>query len=272
MAAVDAALLIAIISVGVAAGGLLWQLIFYHLSGSRLEVRLSPVLVDERSVIKEGPESGWKKGPPPFPEAIGPWVIDLAHVRVTNVGRTPVSVSDVSLDFGRYRWFRHRSRIRMSNVPVSVLKGREETAVRLDAGESTSNYFDIWPLIEEARKWKHGVLTVRASAQPAARRPKRSRWRRRWRIPPDAKTLRTPDDAAPANELRAFHAVWRQLRIDPDAFALLEVIWRVIQPNLSTAATSADLTDELERQPFPDDRYHALVSFAAFQAYHGQGE
>lgn len=272
MARADAALLIAIISAGITAGGLLWQLILFRLSGSRLEVRLSPVLVDERSVIKEGPESGWKRGPPPFPEPIGPWVIDLAHVRVTNVGRTPVSVSDISLDFGRRRRFRPRGRIRMSNVPVSVLKGREETAARLDAGESTSNYFDVWPLIEEARKWKQGVLTVRASAEPAARRPKRSRWRRRWSIPPNAKALRTPDDPPPANELRAFQAVWRQLRIDPEAFAMLEVIWRTIQPNLSTAATAADLRQELERRPFPDDGYHALVSLAAFQAYHGEGE
>lgn len=100
----DAALLVAILSAGFTAGALVWQLVLYRLWGSRLDVRLTPAVLNEHGTILHGPDRGFAVDIPAEMKSAGRgWTVDLAEVTVVNIGRTAVSVTDISLDLDR-RW------------------------------------------------------------------------------------------------------------------------------------------------------------------------
>lgn len=183
MKAAEVAIIVSVASACVSLGGLVWNLILYRLSGARLNVRLIPATLTAQGNLMRGPDKGWRKS---IPEefANGPdrdLFVDLAIIKVTNVGRAPVSVSDISLDFGRSGWrpwWRHT--IGGTPIPIhecSVVKGD----IRLEAGASVSVAVDSKPLIEHGlSRTAKGKRSIRATATAAGRRPTRSAWRRRW--------------------------------------------------------------------------------------------
>lgn len=177
------ALTVAVASAAVSLASLVWNLTLYRLSGARLNVRLIPAILTEQGTLMRGPDKGWRKSiPDEFAYGIDrDLFVDLAIIKVTNVGRAPVSVSDISLDFGRSGWrpwWRHT----IGGTPIvihecSAVKGD----VRLEAGATISIAVDSRPLINHglARSSK-GARSIRATATAAGRRPTRSAWRRRW--------------------------------------------------------------------------------------------
>lgn len=157
-----------------------------------------------------GPESGWGKSISDEARRIAesPLWVDLAHVTVINVGRTAVSVWNISLDFGRDRWWKPRSRYTVTGKPLAIGKARlENEDVRLEPGESASVVYDVWPLIQSIRKTKRGNIQIRGSAAPAGKHAKKSPVRQRWKISPDEE--RIWPYGAESDETDLYVAVWR---------------------------------------------------------------
>ncbi len=213
----ETALWVSIVSVTVALTGLAWQLTLYRLSGARLEVRLIPGVVTEVGHLARGPERGWRKAVPPDLNIVGdrPW-IDVAIIQVINIGRAPVSVSELGLDFGHIPWWQPWSRHTITGRPVAIHEGiKQALEVRLEPGQSATVINDCWPLIEYGRR-QDKRLAVRGTALPAGRKRNRSRWRRRWRIEPDQKFIWPHGPIS--DDLWLFQAIWRNVvPIDPSS-------------------------------------------------------
>lgn len=177
------ALTVAIASVCISLAGLAWNLTLYRLSGARLNVRLIPAMLTAQGTMMRGPDKGWRTSiPDEFADGVDRELfVDLAIIKVTNVGRAPVSVSDISLDFGRSGWrpwWRHT----ISGTPIPIHEcSAVDGDVRLEAGASVSVAIDSRPLIDHGlSRTSKGKRSIRATATAAGRRPTRSAWRRRW--------------------------------------------------------------------------------------------
>lgn len=176
---------VAALSLAVSVTSLLWNLSLYRLSGARLEVRLIPAAFGVGGALFRGPDAGWRAGPPAeFADRMTDYV-DLAILKVTNVGRSPVSVTDLALDFGRTSW-RPAWRHTMAGTPVVVADCKDyDGEVRLEAGQSFSVAYDHEPMVEymtAPERSGRPRRSVRATGRAAGRRPTRSSWRKRWRI------------------------------------------------------------------------------------------
>lgn len=183
MSAGAVALTVAIASACISLAGLAWNLALYRLSGARLNVRLIPAMLTAQGTLMRGPDKGWRKSiPDEFSDGVDRELfVDLAIIKVTNVGRAPVSVSDISLDFGRSGWrpwWRHT----ISGTPIPIHEcSAVDGDVRLEAGASVSVAIDSRPLIDHClSRTSKGKRSIRATATAAGRRPTRSAWRRRW--------------------------------------------------------------------------------------------
>ena len=198
------ALRISLLGVAIALTSLVWQLVLYKLSGSRLSLKLEVGRLDTYDTLLRGPRLG-ARAPAGMSPVSGP-AIDVAIITVTNIGRAPVSVSDIGLDTGmtRVKWRLHRS----SGVgfPIAVHSGAKDTSARLDAGSSIVLIFDAWTVLLKRREERAPrPLYVRAVATPAGRRKRRSAFRRRWRITTDRLSLW--DDVTVDDDARLYHVV-----------------------------------------------------------------
>ncbi|MGC5028019.1 hypothetical protein ACLQ3K_24965 [Tsukamurella sp. DT100] len=177
-------------------GGLIWQVTLYRLSGARLQVQLVFEFRNDgctRSLTGTRRRS-WESAGMAAVDPLGladPLGIECARVRVTNVGRSPVSVENISLDLGRTRWFRRgrRTAVPMSfherdHKPQEQATGRGQPPVRLEAGAVTSEVFHLWPFVasEASNSNRRRGVKIRASATAAGRRPTLSRRRFAWRF------------------------------------------------------------------------------------------
>ena len=205
----SAALVVAIGSACISLTSLVWNLVLFRLSGARLEVRLLPAVLTSRGDILRGPDRGWRNNPPPdelslrFDEGY----VDLAIIRVTNVGRAAVSVSDIVLDFGRSNW-RRRSRDTVGGRPIVVHECKEFAGdIRLEAGQGIAIALDHEPLIRfVVSRTSRRSVALRGSARAAGRRPTRSsRWHR-WKVSGDHEIYFPRDETA---EQKAFVEVFR---------------------------------------------------------------
>lgn len=129
------ALLASITSATFTGIGLAWNIALYRLSGPRISVRLRPAKIDSESTLLEGPDEGWS-GENPTQFKTRKWTVDLAEITVTNVGRSPVSASNISLDVKRSTQKRSRKDHTVSGFPAKIYDGLEKNSARLDAGES----------------------------------------------------------------------------------------------------------------------------------------
>lgn len=245
MSTAELAVLISIVSATFTGSGLIWQLLLYRLSGARLKVRLMPANLDISGDILHGPEDGWKKGS--IPEELSPsspWRVELAEVRVTNVGRAAISVSDICLDFGHfYSWKFGRHTIR--GTPIAAQDSFTDDTVRLEAGATITVFFDLWRVVAHAgRQRGMEALAVRASARPAGRRPTRSSWRKRWTMQIGRGTFICGELASPST--RAYNALWRGLQHSEEARGLISAAWYPLQSILERSPSEVEVRKSLE--------------------------
>lgn len=181
----EAALRVAMVSAGISLGSLLGNFILFWLSGARLKVQFIPAVFTHQGSLAQGPERGWENR---VDDSIGSiiqseYYVDLAIIKVTNIGRTPVSVSRISLDFGRSGLLRYGRRT-VAGKPVPVHDCHDVTEdVRLEPGEGVSVAMESQSIIDhEVARGDGRLRSVRGSATAAGRRPTLSSWSRRWRI------------------------------------------------------------------------------------------
>lgn len=260
------ALVVSTASAAFTGGGLVWQLLLYRLSGARVGVRLIPAILDANGTLARGPDRGWPaKVQPTSILSLGPWFVDLAEVRVTNLGRTAISVSDIGLDFGRLHWW-SIGRYTIRGVPVAVHDGCLDEVVRLETGESVSVFLDLWQLVKSHHSGRAGKSRVRASVYPAGRRKKRSKWRKRWVFHGSRKTLMPTQQISP--ELRAYQAFWRAVRQSPDMAAAASSSWFPVLQFLKRGEPDASgLVDVL---PYSLNERKNYIAYSVIEAFEGR--
>jgi hypothetical protein len=243
--AAEAALVVALASAGFTASGLVWQFWLYRLSGPRLVVRLIPAVVDGMGTILRADDRGFdERMPSEMQQVLIGWTIDLAEVRVTNIGRMPVSVSEIGLDVGRVGPPLRRQRHTLRGFPIAIHGGVTDEIVRLESGGSTRLLLDLWPLVENLRRRQEGNITLRASAQAAGRHAKRSPWRKRWVLAPGRRSFRQDVDVTP--EDRAYQALWRSLARTPEKLGDVLLVWNLIRGSVREDADPKEISGKLE--------------------------
>ncbi|MEV4893918.1 hypothetical protein AB0K48_31485, partial [Nonomuraea sp. NPDC055795] len=245
----------------------------YRLSGARLEVQLIPAVLDIHGTIVRGPEKGWSSRTQPaalFKE-LNEWNIELAEVRITNVGRTAISVSEISLDYGRFRRWR-LGRYLIRGTPVAAHGCSMDDIIRLDPGSSTSVLFDFWLLSDKTRRamaWRK-VLHVRATAKPAGRSVVRSRWRKRWSI--SRNHDRFLSFKSSTAEMAAFRTLWRRLYVDESSRNMISATWFTILPMLKKGASDHEMGQEMDKILGPGNRLLAFDINTEFEVYSASSE
>lgn len=214
----DAALIVSTCSAAFTGSGLLAQYLLYRYNGARLKVQLvfcyradwgmtMSVTGSRRRITLDRMRQGHHVD-------LG---IEYAKVRVTNIGRTPISVENISFDLGRARWFR---RWRHTVVPMLFIDPNDKKSAaevdllapqRLEPGDNITRSYHLWPTLGNPNQFKHRKfrrLVVRGSAQAVGRRATRSRRRDAWRYRKGE--LSTFNDiAVPPPEIRVYRALWQ---------------------------------------------------------------
>ena len=206
----DAAVAYVALAVSLAVAG--WQVLQYVLEGGRVRVRMQPGLLTDYILYTS---STWRdvhdksKGE-------GGWPVEVAVINIENLGRTPVTISQVSLDLGRpRRWKRARHTIspRPIKGPQATLKG----TARLEPFDSQTFIFDIWGCLTPSRgldkkKTPKFPLRVRAACHVAGkRRMRRSPWRTGWPVQPGQRVF-VPELVEIG--LMTYRALWRHTHDD----------------------------------------------------------
>jgi hypothetical protein len=181
----QAALTIALVSIAISIVGLLWQLTLYRLSGARIRIGFTPVVMTHRGTIVKGSRGQWPKQLPGIAELQESdlWV-ELAQIDIANVGRTAIWASGIGLDFGPESLLRRRQRLTLSLRPFGVGGGLiDNSPTRLEPGQAVVMYVTL----RESITWagghhRHERIAVRGTATLAGRRAKRSPWRRALRV------------------------------------------------------------------------------------------
>jgi hypothetical protein len=210
---VNAALIVSICSALFVAGGVFWQVTLYRLSGARLKVELVFAFRHEggtRTRARTLKPLSWAND---FAKDCSVFGIEYGLVRVTNIGRTPVSVENISFDTGRVRWF---SRGRYTVRPPQFMEpGSEkprlnlEAPVRLEPGDNVTVGFLLWPP-PGIPGWlpTDRDITVRGSAHAVGRRrATRSARRFGWWLPKNATSAF--EDVYVNPEIRVYRVLWR---------------------------------------------------------------
>lgn len=258
------AILVAAISAAVALTGLVWQLALFRLGGPRLQVRLRPAILDEHCVLHQGPERGWGDGPPPsLTSKVARLHVELADIKVVNIGRSPVRVEGIGLDFGRSSWRggRHSAVPR----PIKTIGASAKTELRLDPGDSVSVFADFWRIAKpQQERNPRSPLVVRGTATRAGRRSTLSPKRKRWAIQPEQDRLASHVRSDP--ETRAFQQLWRMLPQHEDGSSGAASAWRMVKPIVADpSATTAQVTDKLSEVLGGPQDYVALEVLAAYR-------
>lgn len=258
----DIAIIISTVSAAITTGGLIWQITLYRLSGARLHVTLIPCILDSAGTIFRGPAKGWTGSGPQFLAQLGKWNIELAEVSVTNIGRTPVSVHNIALDFGRvHPCGRHT----IQGTPLEFHGSSSENKHRLEPGDAVSVLFDLSQVVKSVRRSRSGKVVIRGTAQPVGRTPRRSSWSRRWKLGSDVDVeamLRPKETITP--ELRAYRALWRGLQYNQNLKEYIQLTWFAVLPKLKSGVTPDEVADALSGVL---DSPYQMLSFDVVEAY-----
>lgn len=282
-----AALVVSICSAVVALLGFLANLVLYKLSGARLKVQLVFCYADE-----DGRQT-WSttgRGRPAFTDIAGSGMnhmssfgVEFGRIRVTNIGRTAVSVENISYEVRRrYRWSRRRS---LSTVqPWQFLQKESESTdlkldlsnpIRLEPGGHVTAELYLWPaLAANEHGTNGGAISVRGSAHAVGRKwATRSKRRSAWKLPARSSSYFTDVDVTP--ELRAFRELWlhRHRAGISGSFALM--MYREINKRLAEGATGQEIhqyLDELMNVLDDDSKFmgNVLVAFNVYREYHNE--
>jgi hypothetical protein len=166
-------------ALAVSSAAALWQYARWRLEGGRVWVRLVPGLVDEYSI---GRGVSWSDLATPYKTG---WHLEAAVIEVENPSRTAVSISNVSLDFGRGR----RKTYTVTPTPLKAPEASVGPVVRLEPFDRAVFVYDVWQPLQATTTRSYDVprpTTVRASVRVAGRRRRaRSSWFGRWAVRPN---------------------------------------------------------------------------------------
>ncbi|MCZ0913348.1 hypothetical protein ACUY3U_22700 [Gordonia amicalis] len=270
-----AALIVSITSACITLGGLIWQLTLYRLSGARLRVQLLFHYRDDNHAVRQVTGSKRRPWKDPridqhSPEVFG---IEAVRVRVTNVGRSPVSVDDISLDVGRTPWRRLGRRGRRSITPPAFVdEDSKDTELRepssgperLEAGDTTSRVYRLWPSLAEELERRGERVTVRGTARMAGKhRPRLSPRRFAWTFAPGEETWFLDHEVTP--ELRVYRVLWRHSQFDYVG-GVPVMMHREVAKQLRDGSSASDIKALLES--VKSDGIFGSVAFDAHEAFH----
>lgn len=268
METAEVALIVSGASAFITLGGLFWQLMLYRLSGARLQVRLMPGYLDRHHTIYRGAgRSGLTAN---FDMFDGPEVskigVELALIKVTNVGRISVSVENISLDFGRSSsWPWKRGRRNTEGFVVQAYEGHDSTSARLDPGSTVTVMFPFWSLVKGSKHLaSKRNFTVRGSATAAGRRAELSSRRLSWKLTPRSASLFT-DAGEPDAELRAYRMLWHQTR-DRQGRTKFGSHWHEIKTALDNGVSDDELV-EIFDNAHPEGSVYISLPYDVRAAY-----
>jgi hypothetical protein len=256
-----AALVVSICSAAVTLTGLAWQLMLYRLQGARLKVQLAFGYYTDSDVTitSTGPSIALRGLTTPGQGGLLVGV-EYGLVRVTNIGRTAVSVENISFDFGRERWF---TRDRIVFTPPEFHHPRTKNpdlsgAQRVEPGANVTAAYILWPTLA---KFRHPGdtrdLIVRATATPVGRKPTRSSRRSAWRLPTGAQSWFS-DLTLPPPDIRVYRVLWGARRA---------ALHRDIMTRLNDGASADGIEAVLDAQGPPgNNRKVASDAHDAFQS------
>lgn len=276
-----AALVVSICSATVTLGALIAQFILYRLSGARLKVQLV------FTYAEDGIRS-WSVGPTRKPILFSdtpwdhpdPFGIEVGRVRVTNIGRTALSVENISFDVTRsdlWNIRRHRTTMqpyifRHKDTPKDEKLLDVSKPMRLEPGAHVTAEFNLWPALAGASSGTMaGPIAVRGSALAVGRkRATRSSRRTAWKLPPRA--LSIFPDVRVTPELRAFRELWSHHHGRVET-SLALMMHREINQLLAKGGSHTELKEFLdghtERLADPDDPWaNGLLAYYVHEAYH----
>jgi hypothetical protein len=251
-----AALIVSICSAAIAFFGFLANLALYKFSGARLKVQLVFCYAEDgrRTWSSSGPRR------PAFADimfdpAMSRFGVEYGRVRVTNVGRTSVSVENISFEVQRrYRWTPRRRRatlqpMQFMHKDADPKEQRLDLSdpIRLEPGANVTAELYLWPtLAADEHGAGSGAIQVRGSAHAVGRKwSTRSRRRYAWKIPSGAGTYFTDVDVTP--ELRVFRELWWQNHRKGIAASWALLMYREINKRLAEGASREDIREFLDK-------------------------
>lgn len=271
MATATIALFVSIGSVCVTLGGLVWQFALYKLSGARLKVQLVFIYLDEAHVLSRNVT---KKRQPWVDDddviKLGEYGVEAAEVRVTNVGRSPISVDDISLDLGRpKRLSRYRRsvaflRLHDEDSRTAELRDPTDGPARLEPGDSASRVFHLWPYLNHHIDKMGGRINLRGTAHAVGRRSNtRSPRRFGWRFTSSDDTWFTNLEVTP--ELRVYRRAW-VLSYRKHTHGVPLLMHREISTKLREGATVDGIAEYL--LSLDDSGIYRTAAFDLHEAFH----
>jgi hypothetical protein len=276
-----AALIVSIASATVALLGFAASLWLYRLSGARLKVQL--VFCYAEDGRRTWSTSG--RGRPAFADIgfdhMSPFGVEYGRVRVTNIGRTAVSVENISYQVQRpHRWTLRRHRATL--IPTQFMHKEADpketkldlsNPIRLEPGDNVTADLYLWPaLASDERGTGGGAIRVRGSAHAVGRKwATRSKRRYAWTIPAGAWTYFTDVDVTP--ELRVFRELWAQNHRKGIAASWALMMYRHINKLLAGGATREDIQQYLDEgtERLDDDEKimgNAMTAWNVHHLYH----
>jgi hypothetical protein len=115
------------------------------------------------------------------------WPTEVAIIEIENPGREAVTISDISLDFGRMYWWKPWWRRHSSPHPWPGHGAVQEPSFRMEPFDRAVVIIDVWdvlqPVDHHAFALPERPFPLRASARVAGRRGRTlSPWRKRWPV------------------------------------------------------------------------------------------
>lgn len=167
-----------------------WAVLSHHLVGSRVKMSLSRGIVTHRDAWATSHNATWTSDRMPAQMMLeqGLWE-DVAVIEIANVGRAPLTVSNIGISiktekrgFGRNRTGSHDWTL--IGLELKECLGPQEANTRLQAGEATRLVIPMY----ETNQWlqdqlqKQVRLSIRSICTVPLNRRRRSSWRKRWKI------------------------------------------------------------------------------------------
>ncbi|WP_159393231.1 DUF485 domain-containing protein [Streptomyces rimosus] len=187
---------------------LCWQMAKHVLDGGRLRIYLNAAIWEPTLKLTTNRSGKWEIGKSGL-GSISPENIEVAQLVVENPGRTPVTIYNPGVSITGTAKRKYSLSPRMfalsSQGPDSATT---ETVVRIDPYDRVTFLLDYWSVVPGLLKEAgDSGITIRGSVSVAGRRRlRKSSYRRAWRIPQGAWTVRKD-----ASSISPFTVMWREL-------------------------------------------------------------
>ena len=220
----------------------LWNLVRYLLEGGRVRIRLRPGLLYEYALADANTWGNLAK----MTASRGGWPVEVAVVDIENTGRTAVTISGVSLDFGRTSW-RSWGRRTIGPFALEAPDATTSNTYRLEPFDRARYVFDVWQVLAPSTSRVDGPprpLRVRGSVRVAGKRwARRSSWRTGWPVV-GGQVAFIPDMVEIG--LATYRAMWRHMR--GKAFAEMVSIETAIEVRRQFPADGPPPSEEALRE------------------------